>query len=407
MPLSRRLFLNAFGLGANRRGLSATFVSARGREANEAKSGPGSLGQPLPAASADSADIRIDSNENPTGPGAAVMAALVGAFGGAGRYPTNSRPSTSDLRNAVARKLSVRPENVVMGAGSRELLRSAVRIFTSPTRHLITAAPSYEQPEKMAEQIGVPVRRVPVDKNGRLDLDKMAEAARWSGLVYICNPNNPTATVHPAKAVAEIASRLRKESPETAILIDEAYHDYVTDPGYATALPLALEHPNVLVTRTLSKAYGMAGLRIGYAIGQVRTIEAMARWAMPYSQSTLGVAAAIAALADQAHIDAEQARNTEVRRFTTRFFKDAGLQAWDSQANFVFVEIKRPAKEFKEACAKAKVLVGRPFPPLDQNHARISLGTMDEMKRATEVFSRVLGINQARVISGSGSIREK
>src|SRR5213083_2879811 len=147
------------------------------------------------------------------------------------RYPTNSRPSTSDLRNAVARKLSVRPENVVMGAGSRELLRSAVRIFTSPTRHLITAAPSYEQPEKMAEQIGVPVRRVPVDKNGRLDLDKMGEAAHWSGLVYICNPNNPTATVHAAKAVADFASRLRKESPETAILIDEAYHDYVTDPG--------------------------------------------------------------------------------------------------------------------------------------------------------------------------------
>src|SRR6266571_3811332 len=221
MPLSRRLFLNAFGLGANRRGLSATFVSARGREANEAKSAPDPLGQAPLAASTDSADIRIDSNENPTGPGAAVMAALVAAFGGAGRYPTNSRPSTSDLRNAVARKLSVRPENVVMGAGSRELLRSAVRIFTSPTRHLITAAPSYEQ----AEKIGVPVRRVPVDKNGRLDLDKMAEAARWSGLVYICNPNNPTATVHPAKAVAEFASRLRKESPETALLIDEAYHD--------------------------------------------------------------------------------------------------------------------------------------------------------------------------------------
>src|SRR5439155_12673678 len=165
MPLSRRLFLNALELGANAGGLSATFVSARGREAIEAESAPDPL-----AVSTDSADIRIDSNENPTGPGAAVMAALVGAFGGAGRYPTNSRPSTSDLRNAVARKLSVRPENVVMGAGWRELLRSAVRIFTSPTRHLITAAPSYEQPEKMAEQIGVPVRRVPVDKNGRLDL---------------------------------------------------------------------------------------------------------------------------------------------------------------------------------------------------------------------------------------------
>src|SRR5262249_55454681 len=153
-----------------------------------------------------------------------------------------------------------------------ELLRNAVRYFTSSSRHLITASPSYEQPERIAEQIGTPVKRVPLDKNGRLDLEKMADVARWGGLVYICNPNNPTATVLGSKAVSDFVARLRKESPETAILIDEAYHDYVTEPAYATALPLALEHPNVLVARTLSKAYGMAGLRIGYAIGQVRTV---------------------------------------------------------------------------------------------------------------------------------------
>ncbi|PYV14162.1 MAG: hypothetical protein DMG07_12605 [Acidobacteria bacterium] len=398
MPLSRRLFLNPFELGGNGGKVSATFIAARGREASEAS--------PDPLAT-DSAAIRIDSNENPTGPGAAVMEALVRAFGGAGRYPTNCRPSVSDLREAVARKLSVRPENVVLGAGSRELLRNAVRIFASPARHLITAVPSYEQPERIAEQVGVPVRRVPVDKDGRFDLDKMAEAARWAGLVYLCNPNNPTATVQGAKAVSDFVSRVRKESPETAILIDEAYHDYVTEPRYATALPLALEHPNVLVTRTLSKAHGMAGLRIGYAVCQVRTSETMSRWALPYNQSSLGVAAAIASLAEPARIDAERARNTEVRKFTTRFFADAGLRVWDSQANFVFVEIKRPAKEFKEACAKDRVLVGRPFPPLDQNHARISLGTMDEMKRATEVFARVLGINQASLSSPSGAPRER
>jgi histidinol-phosphate aminotransferase len=96
-----------------------------------------------------------------------------------------------------------------------------------------------------------------------------------------------------------------------------------------------------------------------------------------------------------------------VRKFTTRFFADAGLRVWDSQANFVFVEIKRPAKEFKEACAKDKVLVGRPFPPLDQNHARISLGTMDEMKRATEVFAKVLGINQASLGLPSSATHDK
>src|SRR5207249_3272543 len=143
-----------------------------------------------------------------------------------------------------------------------------------------------------------------------LDLDKMAEAARGAGLIYICNPNNPTSTVQSAKAVADFVSRVRRESPETAVLIDEAYHDYVTDPGYASALPLALEQPNVFVTRTLSKAYGMAGLRIGYAVGQAPTIEKLARWAMTFNQNTLGVAAGIAGLEDAAHIEAERARNT-------------------------------------------------------------------------------------------------
>jgi histidinol-phosphate aminotransferase len=402
MPVSRRSFLNAFELGGSPGRLSAVFVAARGREALEAEGAAAAVMPP-----ADPMEIRIDSNENPTGPGAAVIAALTGAFGGAGRYPTNTKPSTSDLRDAVARKLNVRPENLVLGAGSRELLRNAVRFFTSGARHLITASPSYEQPERIAEQIGTPVKRVALDKNGRLDLEKMAEVARWGGLVYLCNPNNPTATVLGAKAVSDFVARLRKESPETAILIDEAYHDYVTEPAYATALPLALEHPNVLVARTLSKAHGMAGLRVGYAVGQVRTIEAMGRWSMPYNQSVPGIAAAIASLGDQAHIDAERARNTEVRKATARFFADAGLKMFDSQGNFVFVETKRPAKEFKEACAKEKVLVGRPFPPLDQNHARISLGTMEEMTRAFDVFARVLGTYAKGISATSPSNREK
>src|SRR5207247_1448112 len=114
---------------------------------------------------------------------------------------------------------------------------------------LVTAAPTFEMPEKMADQLGIGVRRVPVDKDGRLDLDAMAQAARWAGLVFLCNPNNPTSTLHPARAVADFIARVGQESPETAILVDEAYHDYVTDPGYATAVPLALEHPNVIVAR--------------------------------------------------------------------------------------------------------------------------------------------------------------
>jgi histidinol-phosphate aminotransferase len=394
MPVSRRSFLGTLRPGTE--AFSAAFVAARGREAFTAQGV--STPAPPPGASA----ILLDSNENPLGPGAAAMDALTRAFADAGRYPTNARPSMGDLRAAIARRVGVQPENVTLGAGSGELLRSAVRLYGSSSRHLVTAAPSFEQPERMAEQLGIGVRRVPVDQDGRLDLEQMAQAARWAGLVFLCNPNNPTSTLHPARAITEFVARVRRESPDTAILIDEAYHDYVTDPGYATAVPLALEHPNVFVTRTLSKAYGMAGMRVGYAVGQPRTMDGFNRWAITFNQNSLAVAAAVASLDDPAHIEAERARNTEARAFTTRFFKDLGYKAMDSQANFLFVEIGRSAKGFKEDCARRGILVGREFPPLEKTHARVSIGTIDEMQKAGVVIAEVLGTNRA-VPAGSSN----
>jgi len=385
MPLSRRSFLNA-AVPLEATPFAAAFVAARGREA--------ALGEGLSLAEEGTpvnlAEIKIDSNENPLGPGRAALEAFVRAFPDACRYPTNARPSMADLRETIARRLSVRPENVALGSGSWEVLRTAVRLYVSSSRHLVTASPSFEAPERMAEQLGLPVRRVPVQADGRLDLERMAQASRWAGLVFFCNPNNPTGGVHSAKAVADFVGRVRRESPETAILIDEAYHDYVTDPGYASGMSLALEHPNVFITRTLSKAYGMAGLRVGYAAGQARTIEAFNRWAITFNQNSLSVAAAIASLDDPAHIEAERARNAEVRRFTTTKLQDLGFRAMPSETNFLLVDVGRPARDFREACAKHRVMVGRDFPPLEKTHARISLGTMDEMKRATEVFSTVL-----------------
>jgi histidinol-phosphate aminotransferase len=400
MPVSRRSFLGALSPGAA--AYSPAFVAARGREAFTAE--PSSAAA---APEASGAAIKLSSNENPLGPGPAAMDALTRAFADAGRYPTNARPSMGDLRAAIARRVGVQPENVTLGAGSGELLRSAVRLYGSSSRHLVTAAPSFEQPERMAEQLGIGVRRVPVDKDGRLDLEAMAQAARWAGLVFLCNPNNPTSTLHPARAVAEFVARVRRESPDTAILIDEAYHDYVTDPSYATAVPLALEHPNVFVTRTLSKAYGMAGMRVGYAVGQPRTMDGFNRWAITFNQNSLAVAAAVASLDDPAHIEAERARNTEVRAFTTRVFKDLGYKVMDSQANFVFVDIGRSAKGFKEDCARRGILVGREFPPLEKTHARVSIGTIDEMQKAGVVIADVLGANRAVPAGSSNDSRRR
>lgn len=380
MPQSRRSFLSPRGLSGS---VSPLLLAARGREAAVAE------GRGADAAS-ETAEIRVDSNENPLGPGPNAMAAFVDAFKYAGRYPTNSRPSSTNLRETIARRLSVRPENVALGSGSWELLAAGVRLFTSSSRHLVTAAPSFEQPQRTAEDLGVGVKRIPVDADGRLDLDRMAQAARYAGLVFLCNPNNPTSTVHSGRAVAEFVARVKRESPDTAILIDEAYHDYVIDPAYSTSVPLALEYPNVFVVRTFSKAYGMAGLRVGYAIGRTSTIEPFHRWAITFNQNSLAVAAAIAALEDPAHIDAEAVRNAEVRVATAAHFKGLGYKVMDSQTNFLFVDIGQPAGAFKEACAKLGVRVGREFPPLEKTCARVSLGTADEMRRAQTVFASVL-----------------
>ena len=155
-------------------------------------------------------------------------------------------------------------------------------------------------------------------------------------------------------------------------------------------MPLALETPNVFVARTFSKAYGRAGLRIGYAIGAPATVAPLARLRMPYNVATLSVAAAMASLADPKHIAAERERNTEVRAFTAKVFDELGCRATDSQTNFIFVDIGRTAASFRDACAQQGVLVGRDFPPLEKTHARVSIGTMDEMKKAASVFRSIL-----------------
>jgi histidinol-phosphate aminotransferase len=155
----------------------------------------------------------------------------------------------------------------------------------------------------------------------------------------------------------------------------------------------------VIVARTFSKAYGMAGMRIGYAIGTADTVKPLAALKMPYNVSVPGIAAAIAAIGDPAHIAAERARNTEVRTFTTKAFEALGCKPSASQGNFLFVNIGRPAKEFRDACAAQGVQVGRDFPPFEGSHVRVSLGTMDEMRKATAIFRDVL---RPVVPAGSG-----
>ncbi len=380
MSLSRRAFVRTVGVGSAGM-LSASWIAARGSEASTAGAAPGdALAGTLPL-------VRISSNENPNGPGAAVLEAVRHAFSEANRYPGASQDR---LTREIARVRNVAPENVMIGVGSGEVLYMSVLGFTSATRPLVTAAPTFEDPARIAAALDVPVQAVPLDDRLRLDLGGMIAKSGGAGLVYLCNPNNPTATVHGAKAVNDCVARVLKASPDTMILIDEAYHEYVDDPSYQTAVPLALESPRVIVARTFSKVFGMAGLRVGYAIGRPETIRKLRGLSLRNNMNALGLAAATVAIGDTAHVEREKALNRAARDFTRRAFETMGFTVTPSDANFMMIDIKRDAREFQQACAKYNVLVGRPFPPLT-THARVSVGTMDEMRQAIDVFRRVLG----------------
>jgi histidinol-phosphate aminotransferase len=280
------------------------------------------------------------------------------------------------------------------------VLEGAGQAYTSPTKVLVNGSPSYVRHSMRTEvdashgwaspALKAAVKLVPVTKDLKLDLDGMAAAAKGAGMVFICNPNNPTSTAYSAKEIGDFIAKVKATSPGTAIQIDEAYIDYVDMPTIPTAAPYALEHPDVMITRTFSKAYGMAGLRLGYAFGQPATLKKVDLAWGAGDVNLLTAAAGIAGINDKAHMDAERKENKRVRDYTIGAFKEMGYEAPASHTNFLFVNVRRNAKAFRDACAKEKVFVGKSFPPLDKTHARITIGTWDEMHKAMEVFKRVL-----------------
>jgi histidinol-phosphate aminotransferase len=303
-----------------------------------------------------------------------------------GRYPDN----IPELVDAIAQRVGAKREHILLSTGSGEELDGAIRAFVSKAKPLVTAAPSYEGPERAATDLGYSVKRVTVLPSQQLDLDAMAAAATGAGLVYICNPNNPTALVESSTAIAAFVRKVKASSPDTAILLDEAYMEFAKNPAAATGAALALEHPGVFVTRTFSKVYGMAGLRLGFAIGQPGTLERLKNAWGYGSVNVLTAAAALAGLGDTAHVRWEIDENRKVRDFTLAAFKELGYSATDSHTNFVWVNVRRPSKDFRDACFKAGVLVGRDFAPMEKSHSRISLGSLDEMRQAMAIFRKVL-----------------
>lgn len=336
--------------------------------------------------------LRLGSNENSGGLCPAARQAFLAAADEANRYPGRAG---SVLAEALAARHQVDPSWIYLTPGSGELLRAASAAFTSPSRALVTAAPSFEAPARVAELVGAPVRAIPVTADGRLDLGGMAGKAAGAGLFFVCNPNNPTGSHVPAAAVADFVATVRTAAPEARVLVDEAYFEYVEDPAHASAVPLAIADRRVMVTRTFSKLFGMAGLRVGYAVAHPETLAALrtsgAGGVMTGGMSSASVAAAGAALADASHAATARARNRDVHRYTRETFEAAGFRVLPSSANFVMIDVKRDAGTFGGECRRHQIVVARAFPPLT-THVRLTLGTMAEMQEAVPAMLALLRV---------------
>lgn len=378
VPLSRRSFVQALGVG----GASAAMLS-RSSEL---------LAMVAPNAAAPATPVLLHNNENPMGPSPAALEAMHQVLGDgppAGRYPFD--PARS-LPGVIAEIVGVPADRVMVGNGSTQLLRTATQVFTSPGKPLVAGALTYEECGGYASVVGHPVSTVPLAMDMALDLEGMLEASRGAGMVFLNNPNNPTGIVHSEGEVTSFIERALVADPDVVVCVDEAYHDYVTDSSYKTAIPIAADNERVIVARTFSKAHGMAGMRIGYVVGHPDALGRMRRWHYGLSLNVLALAAASASIRDTTRVRRERDRNTEARDYTIGWFRQHGMRATDSQTNFIFAETGIPAREFRAGCLERGFKVGRDFPPFQDTHARISIGTLEQMQAATAAFAEVLKV---------------
>src|SRR6185436_17807785 len=253
--------------------------------------------------------VRLSSNENPYGPPPAAFDAMRQAFDLAWRYPDEA---ADDLVGELARLHGVGTDQVLLGNGSGEILKICAAAFTGPGRPIVMAEPTFEAIGRYTRAAGGEVISVPLTADYRHDLARMLEAARFAGLVYVCNPNNPTGSATP-----DLRGFLARVPAGTAVLVDQAYHHYAEGNGYESVLPLVAEHPNLIVARTFSKIYGMAGLRCGYAVARPEVLDRMRFHQAWDTVNIQALVAARAALGGTAHLERSRQLNRETRAWVT------------------------------------------------------------------------------------------
>ncbi len=333
---------------------------------------------------------KLANNENPYGPPDSVIKAMTDAFKYANRY---GYPD-GGITDAIAKLHGVEPENVMLGAGSGEILDIACIALLRDDKKVVGVDPSYDILYQHARTLKADQIRLPLLKDYTQDIPAMIRAVKQNyrdvGFVYLVNPNNPTGRTVSSKDVAQLLDSIPEDVP---VLIDEAYHHFVTDPEYATSMPYVLEGRQVIVTRTFSKIAALAGMRLGYAIAPRSLIQQL----RPFGSGSINAVVkwgGVAALNDTAAQAWVKKVTIEGRDKCMRQLNELGYDTIPSQCNFFMVHLKRPVQPLVDDFRKRKILVGRPFPPLTE-HLRVSVGTPDEMGRFMVAFREIFGTGKA------------
>jgi histidinol-phosphate aminotransferase len=328
---------------------------------------------------------KLSSNENPYGPPESVMKAMTGAFKYANRY---GYPD-SGLVNEIAKLHGVGVENVLIGAGSGEILDVVGSTFAAGGKKVLGVEPSFGAVYQHVTSIKGAALTIPLTADFRQDIPALIRTAtqnvRDVGFIYLCNPNNPTGQIVTKQEIRQLLDGIPEGMP---VLIDEAYHHFVDDPNYGTSVGYVIEGRPVIIARTFSKIAALAGMRLGYAIAPKAFVEQM----RPFSTGTVSALVkygGVAALGDTASQAAVKKITIALRTRTTAELTGMGYSVIPSEGNFFMVDVRRPMQPLIAEFRTKGVLVGRPFPPMNQ-HLRVSVGTSDEMNRFVGAFKEIV-----------------
>jgi histidinol-phosphate aminotransferase len=332
--------------------------------------------------------IRLASNENPLGVPDSARRAIIDAIGEGNRYPRLNREVIARL----AERLAVEPENVVLGNGSAEILQMTVQAMSAATSgvRVVLPDPTFEQVERYAEGMGAEIVKVPLLPDWSHDLARMraaADAHRGPVLVFVCNPNNPTGTLTSCDRIGEWID----DAPAHVwFLVDEAYFEFAEDPSYRAFVREAVARPNVVVSRTFSKIYALAGVRMGYGVGHADTMRRVDGFAAGTNINHLASAAALACLDDDAFMRESLEINAIGREYVYRTLDALGIEYLPSSANFVMHRVRGDLRAYINRMREEGINVGRAFPPMLEWN-RVSIGLPGEMQAWAGALRRLRG----------------